>query len=321
MTGFVTIERDIWNHPLFKPAPMTEREAWMWMIARASWFPTHHRVGRKMFEVPRGSFMTTLREIQKAFMWKSDKRVRTFLSMLEAEGMIGRKIVGTRNTAKTQVTIWNYDKYQSSGRRVGSSGALFDQNRTHEKAIQTCVEDTEFKRKIVTEGTQGTYERTRQRRVKDAVKEQDNQITKEEKEPDGSLSLMDGPAPKPPDDILKAVAAYNAVAETVGWPSVQRLTPPRCKVLRGRLRDAGGIEGWRYAIEKAWQSDFLCGRTPKAWMGCNFDWLCKSANFTKLMEGNYDNRDENQNGAPKGQQDRPDPALEQALRLAGLGPT
>jgi hypothetical protein len=68
------------------------------------------------------------------------------------------------------------------------------------------------------------------------------------------------------------------------------MTDSRRRALRSRIADAGGIDGWRIALGKAAQSDFLCGRSPKAWSGFSFDWLTASKNFIKIMEGNYDNR-------------------------------
>ena len=128
MSGFISLERKLWDHPLFTPAPMTEREAWMWMIAQAAWSETRHRVGSELVVVPRGAFMATLREMQSAFMWGSDKRVRTFLKTLEKEGMIGRTTLGAKNAPKTQITIRNYEEYQSRGR---TKDAPKTQDRTH----------------------------------------------------------------------------------------------------------------------------------------------------------------------------------------------
>jgi uncharacterized protein YdaU (DUF1376 family) len=103
-----------------------------------------------------------------------------------------------------------------------------------------------------------------------------------------SLALS---APEPASPIAEAVNIYNQTAEATGWPKVQKLTPARSQALKARLRDCGGIDGWRIAMDKGKASDFLCGRTPKVWNGCGFDWITKQANFAKLMEGNYDNRD------------------------------
>lgn len=93
-----------------------------------------------------------------------------------------------------------------------------------------------------------------------------------------------------PDDTGAAIGFYNDAAERVGWPKVQRLSDTRMRALKGRLRDSGGLEGWRIAVARAEASDFLCGRTARSWTAFGFDWLVKAANFTKVMEGNYDNR-------------------------------
>jgi hypothetical protein len=116
MIGWIRIERDTWDHDFFPNEPMSEREAWMWMLARAAWDDTTHRVGGNVHECPRGSFFATLRELQTVFMWRSDTKVRNFLKRLQTEQMIERTTCGSRNAPKTQVTICNYDKYQTSER-------------------------------------------------------------------------------------------------------------------------------------------------------------------------------------------------------------
>lgn len=99
------------------------------------------------------------------------------------------------------------------------------------------------------------------------------------------------------NDLSSAVRKFNDIANRVGWSQVQKLTPTRSKQLRQRLKDCGGLSGWDHALDRASSSDFLLGRTERPWTGFGFDWLIKQANFTKLMEGNYDNRTGNpQNG-------------------------
>jgi len=104
-----------------------------------------------------------------------------------------------------------------------------------------------------------------------------------------STNVLLQSAPPAIDEIAKAVSAYNATAARVGWPSVQKLTPARRAAVRGRLKDAGGAEGWEIALAKAEASPFLRGE--RGGFSCTFDFLSKQANFTKLMEGNYDERD------------------------------
>ena len=271
MSGFITIERKLWDHPLFTPAPMTEREAWMWMIAQAAWSETQHRVGCDMVPVPRGSFMATLREMQAAFIWGSDKRVRTFLKTLEKNAMIGRTVHGSKNAPKTQVTICNYDEYQSSGR---AKDAPKTQGRTHRG------------------------------RTADAVK---NKGTREQVE-DTNVSLSEFPPAI--DAVSEAVSAYNLSADRAGWPKVQKLSTSRRAAIKARLKDCGGSEGWLIAMAKAEASPFLTGQTSRPFLA-SFDFLTKQANFTKLMEGNYDDRTNNSQDAQ-----RPDALADEILAAA-----
>lgn len=85
---------------------------------------------------------------------------------------------------------------------------------------------------------------------------------------------------------------YNDVAERVGWPKVQAFSKQREKAAAQRMKECGGFEAWRDAIERAAKSEFLIGRATGS-TPASFDWINTRRNFTKLMEGNYDNRPDN----------------------------
>lgn len=102
---------------------------------------------------------------------------------------------------------------------------------------------------------------------------------------------------------------FNNIADEVGWPKVQVWGKPREGLLRGRIKDCGSFENWKQAMEKAAQSDFLSGRKTGS-TPASFDWLNTKSNFTKLMEGNYDNRDSKATVQPND-----DPAL-RAIAIA-----
>lgn len=112
MSRWVRVQSDILDHPLFANAERSESDAWLWLIANAAWSPTHHRIGNDIVPVPVGSVFVTLRGLAKEWNWKSEKRVRTFLRVLENHEMIVTKT----DAGKTQITICNYSKYQESGR-------------------------------------------------------------------------------------------------------------------------------------------------------------------------------------------------------------
>lgn len=135
------------------------------------------------------------------------------------------------------------------------------------------------------------------------------------KEEDTNVSLSASPDPIPANELSEAVAVYNEAAGHAGWPKVQKLTPARTKSLRARLKDCGGVDGWRDALRRAYASDFC----REGWSSFGFDSLISQQKFTRLMEGNYDNRNQQPNRPADRRQNRPDPALEQIARLAGLG--
>ena len=86
----------------------------------------------------------------------------------------------------------------------------------------------------------------------------------------------------------------------------------------------GGAAGFFAAI-MAWGQRKTIIRSAQKLMllmdDAPFDFITQQSSFTKLMEGNYDNRINNSQQNTNGRGNRPDPALEQALRLAGLDGT
>ena len=95
-----------------------------------------------------------------------------------------------------------------------------------------------------------------------------------------------------PGELADAVEIYNSAASRSGWSVVQRMSKPRLSALSARLREVGGIDGWKSAISRAEESDFLCGRknSRDGPFFASFDFLTQASSFAKLNEGNYDNR-------------------------------
>lgn len=112
MSRWIRMQTAIFEHELFQAEPLTEREAWLWLIAHAAWKDTKHRVGMDVHDVQTGSLFVTLRQLQNVWRWKSDYRVRAFLKVLEKHEMI----VSKSNAGKTHVTICNYSHYQEAER-------------------------------------------------------------------------------------------------------------------------------------------------------------------------------------------------------------
>lgn len=76
--------------------------------------------------------------------------------------------------------------------------------------------------------------------------------------------------------------------EAKSLPKVRDLSESRIRAIKSFLKN-NEESVWADACRKVESSDFLSGRSGK-WTSCSFDWLLKPANFTKVIEGNYDNR-------------------------------
>lgn len=110
MTRWVRVSVDVFEHDISGNEPFSRTEAWLWIIAKASWKPTRHRIGNTVHDVPVGSFFITGRELQKTWRWKSLTRVQSFINLLEQEGMISVN----KRSGKSLVTVCNYEQYQQS---------------------------------------------------------------------------------------------------------------------------------------------------------------------------------------------------------------
>jgi uncharacterized protein YdaU (DUF1376 family) len=136
--------------------------------------------------------------------------------------------------------------------------------------------------------------------------------------PKGLLSSDDDATENLPEEIEDAVTAYNAVAAEVGWPLVQVFSKARRSAIKARLAECGGMAGWLDALARARGSPLLTGQNDRGWTA-DFDFLTRQSSFAKLMEGSYDPRPARNGRLAEGRPNRPDPALEQIARLAGIG--
>ncbi len=125
MAGTVNVSRDLWDDPTFKDSEMSQREAWIWMIAEASWKARVKRAVSIELELQRGQLVASTRFMAKAWMW-SEPRVRRYLDMLENRRMIRRET----DAGITVITICKYDEYQNT---PSNSDAPATQQPTHQR--------------------------------------------------------------------------------------------------------------------------------------------------------------------------------------------
>lgn len=120
-SGWFAVKRGTLEHELFAPEGKWSRyEAWVWFIESAAIKPTVIDIGGKPYTVQRGSLCFSQRFLSEKFRW-SKKAVTSFLDQLEAHGVIKVLVAQTGTGTKskrTQITLCNYDKYQSSGTKT-----------------------------------------------------------------------------------------------------------------------------------------------------------------------------------------------------------
>lgn len=116
MSGTVNISRALWDDDAFAAAPFSEREAWIWMIAEASWKARTKRVGDYVVSLERGQLAASVRFMAKAFDWTPAK-VQRYLKRLEKLSLIATK----SDTGVTVITLCNYEKHQSGGQAADTA--------------------------------------------------------------------------------------------------------------------------------------------------------------------------------------------------------
>ena len=87
-------------------------------------------------------------------------------------------------------------------------------------------------------------------------------------------------------DDHSVIDCFNSVCKSL--PKVQKLTEKRRRAIKNAHKLLGDVT-FAELFAKVEQSDFLTGRTNK-WNGCGFDWILQPSNLTKIVEGNYDNK-------------------------------
>lgn len=136
---------------------------------------------------------------------------------------------------------------------------------------------------------------------------------KEPKEPSALVDADgddDQPGSIPVCPQLKLLELFAEKAPSLPRPMPELWDGTKAKNLRARwrwvltaVRSSGKRQGERYANTEeegiaffarffayVEASNFLTGRDEANWMGCSIEWLAKQSNFSKVLQGNYENK-------------------------------
>ena len=106
--GWIKIDRGLLDSSIWNTGePFTKGQAWIDLLLSANFEDTEEIVGYETIKVPRGSFMTTTRELSQRWRWSVAKTAQ-FLLFLTSQRMIKKNA----NTKRTLITIIKYSDFQ-----------------------------------------------------------------------------------------------------------------------------------------------------------------------------------------------------------------
>ncbi|MGN1412355.1 MAG: phage replisome organizer N-terminal domain-containing protein [Oscillospiraceae bacterium] len=108
---------------------------------------------------------------------------------------------------------------------------------------------------------------------------------------DKSIEYRDKKIEKENIDYQRIVDMYNDTC--VSFPKLKTLSESRKKSIKARFKTGYSYEDFQTLFTKAENSSFLKGSNNRDW-SATFDWLIKDSNMAKVLDGNYENKKNNQ---------------------------
>ena len=206
------------------------------------------------------------------FLGVSKERLRKIIYRLVKDGYLTSKLIykpGTNEVEKRLLwpsTLWA-EKTKPSGQEQPDPPGENDQTPLGEN-----------------DQTLGSKMTTRDTRLRNKVKDT-NIENKREK--------------TTPSEIVKM---YHSICSSL--PKIVKLTDGRKTAIKARMEEYG-VDQIEKTFRMAEASDFLKGVNDREWKA-DFDWLMKSGNMAKVLEGNYVNKFSNKNKKSTHGEDIPD---------------
>lgn len=294
MEGWIKINRSIVNHWLWGDAERLKW--WIDLLFMAAWERKRQLVGKQLVILQRGQLIASL-----SFLCKRWKRSRTmvepFLNLLVGEGMIGKDI--SRNISI--ITILNYEKYQAHPDAYLDAypDAYLDTHLevglTPEKSSncgQLNARDDAY-----LDAHLDTHLDAYPDAYLDAHLEATNKEIKNKRNNKSSSLRSDDSSngfDKEKVDADKFMIFFNSELEKAKSiiPRLKSMTSARRANIMARCREHGR-EAMATAVRNAAASDFLNGKNDNSWVA-SFTWLMRPNNFLKVLEGDYDNKNDRQ---------------------------
>lgn len=253
MGNYIKIDRKILEWEWYKN--LNTCRLFFHMLLKANWKDSRFE-GK---DIPRGSFVTSVKKLAFETALTEDE-VRTALKHLIKTGEITK-----RPTNKfTVITVSNYELYQENPKQLpNNSQTDTEQLPNNSQSIPNLFPTIE-------EVKNDSKEEVKQGNMEECIITVSNETVCQ-------------------TDVRLIVDAWNEL-ERYGIKPISRLAnaSKRYKSLVARMKQYS-VKDILEAIDKIKSSDFLQGKNGKGWT-ITFDWFVLPNNFPKVLEGNYDNR-------------------------------
>lgn len=289
--GFLRLSRRFFSNEMWNEArTFSSCEAWLDLIqsARFEATPRKESIGGREISYSRGQYPASIRFLSQRWKW-SEKKVRSFLVHLRKKGMITVEC----NQGMNLITLCKYEEYNPMGTTKGTGKGTGIEKEINElrhewaqlraqlgaQSMNNNLPQSELLQK--SGHTEGTNTKKEEREYIDISLHQ-----KKENTPDGvsKKDKLSSPSPSEKIDYSGLMEYYNTTFKD-RLQQIRSMTDVRKKAVKARIAQYGK-ESVRSVFNLILQSPFLLGANDRNWK-CDFDWIFKQANFTKILEGNY----------------------------------
>mgnify|MGYP001048435121 FL=1 len=289
--GFLRLSRRFFSNEMWNEArTFSSCEAWLDLIqsARFEATPRKENIGGREISYSRGQYPASIRFLSQRWKW-SEKKVRSFLVHLRKKGMITVEC----NQGMNLITLCKYEEYNPMGTGKGTGIEKEINELRHEwaqlraqlraqlgaQSMNNNLPQSELLQK--SGHTEGTNTKKEEREYIDISLHQ-----KKENTPDGvsKKDKLSSSSPSEKIDYSGLMEYYNTTFKD-RLQQIRSMTDVRKKAVKARIAQYGK-ESVRSVFNLILQSPFLLGANDRNWK-CDFDWIFKQANFTKILEGNY----------------------------------
>lgn len=203
-----------------------------------------------------GQFATSAKNLAKD-LGLTRQRVQRMLSTLHKDGFITVSNVRNRYTL---ISLVNWDTYQ--GIKKQDEQPVSNHWATSEQPVSN-------------------YRAQSNKETRKQGNKETNEL------PEGNSSKPEVSTPCPHEKIREL---YNSLLpELVTCTNRNKVFDKHTKSRWNESKDRQDMTWWENFFKSVRDSDFLMGRTDKPFT-CSLDWLVKPSNFTKVLNGNYINR-------------------------------